>query len=350
MKHITRHTRHISGLLVAISLISLAVKPSYSSDSCCSKIRETSARSNDRLYNKIAIDLVNGKSQQIPVDRMVRLLKKYEVVKFTASDIEPVRNLILREVAFRMIREHYLPKAGDKIRVYKNNEKFAKEAGLHRQNCMINQPAIMLALGDAVLTGEKRIDTLYWQDVAVQISSAIERLWIERISASGSIASERCHNPALFETLNLLKSRYSQEGSVSEGNLVTSSDAKKIINAIDSVFRGWRSDGAICDKDIPLLTPLIKQYMVLNSSLDSSVIAKQITRFKDPIELQSALIERIYVITQNLKINKTSDYAIFAMLQSLLKEISDQISALSKRSPSNCYRFSVKPDKPRLST
>jgi len=337
-------------VLIIFQSLNADIKPSFADNVGHSEIRSASLRKNDRMYNKMAIDLVNGKSRQVSIDRMIRVLKKYNVVEFGFDHMDPTKDLILREVAFRMLKDHYLPRASDRIKVHRRSSDFSKEAGIHSYNKSTFQPKLELAVGVATIKENKKMDTLYWADMVSQVSSAVEMLWANRINNSDPEVSDSYDRISLIEALGILNNKYLLERPLlSKDSLAEKPASKEIIKAIDEVLNRWHSEGSISNKEIPVLALLIKQYVLLNISSDPVAIAMQIKQIKDISVLHDLLIERINVITQYIKINNPSDYAAFAMLNSLLSEISDHIYSLSKKSAIGSSQLKTQLEKPRFS-
>ncbi len=337
-------------IIIMFLLLIAGTEPSFAESGGHSDIRSASLRKNDRMYNKMAIDLVNGKSRHVSIDRMIRLLKKYNVVEFGFAHMDPTKDLIIREVAFRMLKDHYLPRASDRIKVHRQSNDFFKEAGVHFSNKSTFQPKLELSVGVATIKENKKMDTLYWADVASQISLAVEMLWANRINSTSTQASDD-NKRLLIEVLELLNNKYllEKEKPLNKIKATEKASTKGIIKAIDEVLNRWNAEGIISDKEIPVLALLIKQYVLLNISSDPAVIARQIKDMKDIDVLRDLLLERINIVTQSIKISNPSDYAAFAMLNSLLSEISDHIYDLSKKSTVGSSQLKAQLEKPRYS-
>ena len=338
-------------LLIAV-LFQLAfadIRPSFSGNTGFGRIRESSLRRNDRAYNKVAIDLLNGKSRQVSIDRMISLLEQYNVVEFASDDMVPVKDMILREVAFRMLKDHYLPRIDDKIKVYRYANDVRNEPDIDHAHNYLVYPELKLTVGAAVIKESKQMHTLYWTDIVSQISSAVEILWINRIHRSDIISLANNDQASLFEVLGVLKSKYLLEKSVNKPTLYKEPSAKIVVEATDEVLSRWSAKGIIVDKEVPVLALLIKYYILLNIASNPAVIARQIKQLKDVNILHNVLIERIGMITQYIKVNNPSDYAVFAMLQSLMYEISDHVLSLSGNSLIASSQIRTKLEKPRYS-
>jgi len=334
---------------ILFQLVIADIRPSFSENTGHGKIRELSLRRNDRIYNKMAIDLINGKSRQVSIDKMISLLKKYNVVEFTSDDMDPTKDLILREVAFRMLKDHYIPQIDDRIRVYRYSKDLAAETGIYSDNKSMLLPKVELSVGAATIKESKKMSTLYWADVVSQISSAVELLWINRINSSAPISSDNNNQASLFEVLGVLDSKYLYEKPTNKRGASNRSAAKIVVEAADEVLDSWSSKGIITDEEIPVLALLIRQYVILNISSDPIAVARQIKAFMNINILHNALMERIDVITQCIKVSNPSDYVVFAMLHSLLSEISDRILSLSENSAIGSSQLKAKIDKPRYS-
>ncbi len=335
-------------VIIMLQLLSAGTKHSFADSVGHSDIRGASLRKNDRMYNKMAIDLVNGRSRHVSIDRMIRLLKKYNVVEFGFDHMDPTKDLIIREVAFRMLKDHYLPRVNDRIKVHRHSNDFFREAGVHFSNKSTFQPKLELSVGVATIKENKKMDTLYWADVVSQISLAVEMLWANRINSSSPEVSND-NKRLLIEVLEFLNSKYLLEKPLNKIKATEKASTKGIIKAIDEVLKRWDSEGIIFDKEIPVLALIIKQYVLLNISSDPAVIARQIKDMKDINVLHDLLMERINVVKQSIKISNPSDYAAFAMLNSLLSEISDHIYDLSKKSTVGSLQLKAQLEKPRYS-
>lgn len=338
-------------IIIAASIVFCYAGQSFSESTGVGKIRESSLRKSERIYNKIAIDLLNGKSHQVSIDKMASLIDEYDVVEFTSEDIYPAKDLIIREIAFRMLKNRYLPRIGDKIHIYKNSNEFDREAGLYRREDKALQAKIRLSVGAATIREGRQMETLCWADMAGQISSAIRILWVNRISNSNIEGTKIDNELNILKVLDTLNSRYLNERFPKTVDSAANklSSANELLRAVEDILMRWRAEGLISNKDIPSSVLLLNQYIILNSSVDPSILIRQIRGFRDIGSLYSALVQRIYAVTKNIKANNPYDYAVFAMLQGLLDHISEQVLSLQKNSAIDSCRQTSRLSKPRCS-
>ena len=330
MRHIIFNT-----LFVTIVLFnSTGVTSSYSSNHNIGRIRDNSSRQDNRIYNKIAIDLVNGKANNISIDNMSRLLKNYNIVQFGQRVNSSVRGMITKEIAYRMIKNHYLPRLNDKIEVYRQSVELSKQVDLHVRQVVPYpvsgyKPSLILPLDYARIKEDKTVDTLHWPDMASQVSSAIENLWINRIQAATNEPAQQKENKALVAVLSELKLIYDNQGMyVSEAASEILKD-NVLYQALVFIFESWQITGVISKENMPLLAVLLREYIILNSSDDLNKLARDVKGFKDLNSLHNALLRSIDGISLDIKQNNPSDYATLAMLQSMLSDISDKFSIMS---------------------
>ena len=307
---------------------------SYSSNRNVGRIRGNSSRQNDRIYNKIAIDLVNGKANNISIDNMLRLLKNYNIVQFDQKLNASTRGMIIKEIAYRMIKSHYLPRLNDKIGVYRQSVELSKQVAPYARQAMpyhINgyKASLILPLDYARIKENKTIDTLRWSEVVSQVSSAIENLWISRIQVSTNNLTQQKKNKDLIAALSELKLIHDSQGMYAPEAALEMLNNNVLSEALEFVFESWQIRGIVSKKNMPLLAALLRQYIILNSSADLNKLARDIKDFKDLSNLHNALLVSIDNIRQDIKQNNPSDYATLAMLQGMLSDISDKVSAIS---------------------
>ena len=325
------HKKSLSIVVAVFMLLQfsgLYTVPLYADDSVYGRIREVSSKRNDRLFNKIAIDLVNGKCRQVSIDRMVELLKQYEIVELDSKEIEPAQDIILREIAFRMLNEHYLPRVGDKIHVYRQQSEFSAGLGIAPPADRIKEVSIQLPLEAATVKDQNRLKAIYWTDMVMQVTSAIERLWVSRLNQQNMSIDAGNHDELLLEAAKVIKARYSQ----SQQGDYTSKDPSvaRIADAAEGRLNSWVADGSIKKEDLPALANIIRQYVLLSGSLSVSRIVAELESFKNVGSLQEAIFWRISEATAVIKRSNPSDYAIFAMFQSLMNEVASQITRISR--------------------
>jgi hypothetical protein len=320
--------KRISILFIGILILSSA-GPSHASNTSYGKIRGYSSGQNQRIHNKIAIDLVNGRSQRVSVDDMVRLIKVYNIVQFNSKASSAAQDMIIREIAYRMIKQHYLPRIGDQIKVYGQNV----QAGLQQNNTYSYQPSMVLPINSANIKNNKQIDTLYWADAATQACAAIERLWVNRINNLNSQNRNNPENSKLFQALQSLKSKYDSVYPALDQDI--SADSNILIQAVENLIREWFLKGMILQEDFAVLAYLLNQYILLSSHLETSELEAEIKDFSSIDKLHHAILARIELVMDNIKDKDPSDYSALAMLQSLLDDISGKISTLSASTGNN---------------
>ncbi|MDD5504138.1 MAG: hypothetical protein PHV77_02345 [Candidatus Omnitrophica bacterium] len=329
--------RKISLILVILYAIGCQSGSTYAQDN---KIKgyKNLWKNNDYLYNKMAIDLVNGKANTISVDKMSQLLKKYNIVQFDNQINPSEMRVITNEIAYGMIKDYYLPRFEDKIKVYKKSLELSKVADpvvINHANIARNaynyNASLIVPVNNATITQDKHIDAMHWPGMQSQVSSAIEKLWIGRIQALSPAAAVKIYeNTGLTSALSALKKVY--DGSSYAGvEPAFNISNTKLDNAINSVFESWQSRGIINPEKLPSLAGLLKRYIILSSGEDINKLAKDIRKFEDLDSLHKALITKINMVSQNIKQYNPSDYAAVAMLQGVLTDISYESSLISSQ-------------------
>jgi hypothetical protein len=327
----------LSLLVISCTLILIMTTvPAYPSTRNFGRIRGASSRQNDRIYNKIAIDLVNGKTNSISIDNMSSLLKNYGIVQFDQALNSSVRNMVLKEIAYRMIRSYYLPRVDDKIKVYKQEAELTRNAmpgtrytSMYSPTEHAHEASLVLPIDYARVSKNRSIGTLRWPEISSQVSFAIENLWINRVQGLVGNAINHRESKDLIEVLNQLKLIHDNEVIY---NIVLIPDMLKgniLYEAIEFVFQLWQIKGIVSEKNLPPLAALLRQYIILNSSESLDKLARDIRGFDDIHSLHNGLLQRIYSVSQDIKQNNPSDYAVLAMLQAVLNDISDRVSMLS---------------------
>lgn len=302
----------------------LSTPASYAADPDYFEIRGMSSRRNEQLFDKIAIDLLNGKSRFVSLDNMVKILHEFEVVEFHSKDIEPAKDIILKEVAFRMLKSHYLPRAGDKIRVYRLQKEFQADDGTHPKGGGGFETTIRLPLEAAKIKDRSNLAAIHYSSMVAQISTAIERLWLKRIghtSFQGGLDDEK----AILNATVLLRRKFIQEENI-DGILTKYPAISDVVQAASEMLEGWLCKGVIIKKDLPAITEISIQYIVLSNPVDISAVVESLKGMDDVNDLLEALLHRIKGASESIKNYDPADYGAFAMLQSLLNEISDYSS------------------------
>ena len=326
----------------------VTIMPAYPSNRNVGRIRGTSSRANEKIYNKIAIDLVNGKTSSISIDNMTRLLKNYDIVQFDHALNASARAMIIKEIAFRMIRSQYLPRMDDKIRVYRQSAELAKNAIPHKRNMAAYPSAahgykasLVLPVDYARITENRTIDTLRWPEVSSQASSAIENLWISRLQDSSDDPIRQQEKDNLIDVLGWLKAVYDNEIIYGAETVPDALKDNVLYGAIQFLFQSWQLKGVVSRENLPSIAALLRQYIILSSSDSIDKLANDVRAFKGVHSLHNALIQKVYDVSQYIKQNNPSDYAMLAMLQAMLSDISDKVSMVS--SESNPSHSNLKP-------
>jgi hypothetical protein len=252
--------------------------------------------------------------------------------------------MIIKEIAFRMIRSQYLPRMDDKIRVYKQNSELAKIAIPHKRNMAVYSSAahgykasLVLPVDYARVTENRTIDILRWPEVSSQASSAIENLWIKRLQDSSDHPSRQQENSNLINVLGWLKAVYDNEIIYGAETVPDALKSDLLFGAIQFLFQSWQIKGVVSQENLPSVAALLRQYIILSSSDSMDKLASDIRAFKAVHSLHDALIQKVYDVSQYIKQNSPSDYAMLAMLQAMLSDISDKVSMFSSESNPSSY-------------
>jgi hypothetical protein len=344
-----RYSR-IQLLIISCILFHIATTaPAYPSTRNFGRIRGASSKQNDRIYNKIAIDLVNGKTSNISIDNMSSLLKNYGIVQFDQALNTSARNMVIKEIAYRMIRSHYLPRVDDKIKVYRQSAELAKNAIPGGNGYISTYPltghgykaSLVVPIDYAIVSENRSIGTLRWPEISSQVSVAIENLWISRMQDLTSNPANQLEIKDLINVLNQLKLINDKEVIYSMESAPDVLKGNVLYETIEFIFQSWQLKGIVSGENLPTLAALLRQYIILNSSDSLDKLARDIRGFEDIHSLHNALLQRIYILSQDIKQNNPSDYAMLAMLQAMLSDISDRVSILS--SESNTSYSNLKP-------
>lgn len=317
--------------LVIFTLIQWCILPApevYAGNSDYCEIREMSSKKSEQLFIEIAISLLNGKSRFVSLDNMVKILKDYKIVELQSKDIEPAEDIILKEVAFRMLKQHYLPRIGDKIKVYKCQRQFQKDAGIHYAGADSLETAIRLPLEVATVKDRDQLKTIQWTNLVMQISTVIEKLWLNRIGYTIHAPDDISKAKVLVEAAGLLRRKFIQ-GEEIKGLIKKGSPANKIVRVAEEKIESWLKEGIILEKDVPSLTEMMIQYIIHSNPRKVSYISRELQGLRDISSLKEELRHRIINTTENIKNYNPADYGVFAMLQSLLNEISSRFSLFS---------------------
>jgi hypothetical protein len=326
--------------LITMAAVFVAVFPVYASNSAFGRIRGYSSRQNDRLSNKIAIGLVNGKTSEVSIDNMAKLIKNYGLIQFGSGVNNHAREMITRETAYRMIKNSYLPRFQDKIHVQKQSSLFQSAIGINSLNNARNSKSLVLPAGQATIQHGIKVDTLRWTDISSQVSSAVEKLWIDRINEATGSTDYIANDNDILKALDLLNSIREDTDedffSISQVDMESNALGKEII----SLFDRWLRGNLIDKSDIPVIAYLIRQYIIFASPEGSDRLALTFRSITDVKCLQYELIERINTITENIKKNNPSDYITMAMLNSILEDITAKFLVVCKDTESS--RHSLK--------
>jgi hypothetical protein len=235
-----------------------------------------------------------------------------------------------------MIRSYYLPRVDDKIKVYKQEAELTRNAmpgtrytSMYSPTEHAHEASLVLPIDYARVSKNRSIGTLRWPEISSQVSFAIENLWINRVQGLVGNAINHRESKDLIEVLNQLKLIHDNEVIY---NIVLIPDMLKgniLYEAIEFVFQLWQIKGIVSEKNLPPLAALLRQYIILNSSESLDKLARDIRGFDDIHSLHNGLLQRIYSVSQDIKQNNPSDYAVLAMLQAVLNDISDRVSMLS---------------------
>ncbi|MFH1868028.1 MAG: hypothetical protein ABH843_03555 [Candidatus Omnitrophota bacterium] len=314
------HLRRLLVLFILANLFLLSADIVSAEDLGQYEIRGMSSRKNGQLFDKITIDLLNGKSRFISLDNMVDILREFKVVEFHSADIEPAESIILKEVAFRMLKSHYLPRPGDKIKVYKLQDGLSSPNGARSQSASSLEASIILPIEASEIKDNNELAAIHWSNMSSQISTAIEKLWLRRVGQV-SFQCSRENEKILLDATVLLRRKFIQDENIDE-ILERYPAIRDVVSAAAEKLEHWLEEGAILREDAPVLAEMAIQYIILSNTENVSEIIRDLNGFKDLDDLLEALLYRIKFASEKIKNYDPSDYGAFAMLQSLLNEIS----------------------------
>lgn len=322
---------YLGTYLIAFALLQWCILPVpelYAGNPDSHDISEMSSKKSEQLFIEIAIKLLNGKTRFVSLDNMVKILKDYNIVELQSKDIEPAEEIILKEVAFRMLKQHYLPRIGDKIKVYKYQQQFQRETGIRPGGGDSFETAIRLPLEIATVKDREQLKAIHWANLVMQISTVIEKLWLRRIGYAGYPSGHAADEKTLLEAAGLLRRKFIQGEDITD-LLKEESDANRIVKITGQKIEGWQREGIIDKRDVPAVTELIIPYIIHTTPGKVSHISRELRDLRDIGSLKEALRHRIIITSENIKSYNPADYGVFAMLQSLLDEISASFSLFS---------------------
>jgi hypothetical protein len=336
------NTLYIVCVSIALFFI-IGVTAVYASNPNYGRIRGNSSRQNDRIYNKMAIDLINGRANNISIDNMSMFLKNYNIIRFSNGLNLSAKDIITKEIAYRMIKNHYLPRLNDRIEVYRQSVELSKQVipYLSHNARYPYKASLILPYDYARIKEEKVVDTLRWREVSSQVSSAIQNLWISRVHASSNAPDRGHEDIGIVQALSLLKAACDSQLTHAPGILPKTGRGNILYEAFEAVFELWRANGVASEKNRPLLAALIRDYIILNSTRDIHSLAEAIRDLNSPNKLGNALLESVDNISRDIKQNDPLDYATLAMLQGMLSDISSKLAIISAGADTG--RAAIKP-------
>ncbi|MFC1807607.1 hypothetical protein ACFL0T_04490 [Candidatus Omnitrophota bacterium] len=319
-----------------VSILLIAGLCLISADELCAddlsqhKIRVMSSKRNDRIFDDMAVDLLNGKSRFVSLDDMVKILKEYGVIQLHSEDIGPAREIILKEVAFRMLKQHYLPYPADKINVYRQQRRPSSNANVLSSYLGRNlEPSIYLPLDTATVKDNEKLKTLYWSDLVAQISTSIDKLRLNRISDKEQSEASYFAHESRLSAAQLLRRGFVQQEDIEEPLQKETDDVKVIVSAANQKLKKWIDEGSIESDDTPVIAEIVTQFIVMSSGTNTTGLISNIDSMEGVDDLRDAILICVRDTTELIQRCNPSDYAAFAMFQSLINAISSRCSRRS---------------------
>jgi len=307
-----------------------------------------SAKKNSQLHNKLAIDLVNNRVKYISLDNMIDLIGDFELLQILSDEVLPAKEILLREISFRMLKQHYLPRAGDRISIYRKGIEL-DEAGQLLPAIKKGGPQIWIPLEAVGSADENRLRTLYWSDLVLQISACIDRLWLDRIRSIAHDARSLDAEEALFEAAVILRKKYIQNQDVDDLYKRIKPDAKKIVSACSLKIRYWTRARYIDKEHVPTIAEMLIRLLILSNGQSCKNIVSDIDSLTNLNILNASLIGKIRSASEALKQHSPEDIGVFAMLQSMLNDIIDRLDADQKENTSLLLGLNTNTLRPRNS-
>lgn len=307
---------------------------SYADDARHWKIRKMSIKQNEQLFDGLAIQLLNGNSRFVSLDDMVQILKDYDIVDFRSQDAEDVKDIVLNEVAFRMLKQNYLPRVDDRIKVYKSQQAFASETGVYDKGPDLLQTDIILPMDSATVKDAQQLKTLYWSSMVNQVTSVVEKLWLRRIGYSAYTSGDEIE--AVLEAAQMLRKKFIQRQDISDYKPQNSSSSA-ILQVAQDKIGSWLTENQIRVSDLPVLTEMFIQYMMHTHPAEVVILCRDIQALNTIDELCTAINLKIGNTSELVRRSSPSDYGVLAMLQGLLNEISNRFLLFASK-PGNDTR------------
>jgi hypothetical protein len=183
-----------------------------------------------------------------------------------------------------------------------------------------------------------------------QVSASVEKLWLNRILLVNNSLKDKVNQSDIVEAAVLLRKKFIQQQELSQQALTKNPAALEIVVASKQRFISWTKAGLVDEQDIPALAEMMIQFIILSGDNDARNIADQIRAFKDPDSFNEALLNRIKKTSDVIKNYNPTDYAAFAMLQSLLDEVSDNFSEIRAHAADKPFNINaVTPESPHSS-
>jgi hypothetical protein len=316
--------------------LALALSISANSTALCAdelgklKIRQVSSRKSERLFNQIVIDLMNGKSRYASIDKMVDILKDYQIVDFCTNEQDSIQEIVIKEVAFRMLKQNYVPMCGDKIKIYKLQQSALTDAGIDCLNTRGREVLVGLSLSE----GDNQLRAINWSNLVIGVSVAIENLRLRRMRYT-TAPLDNNDEKQILQAVAILRSKYIDDKS--EIGISSVYSVSLLVGIIEEKINSWAKGAEVLAEDADTLAALFIQYLILSNPSSVLDIADEIKGIRNIEDLKTALIIKIKNITDFIKNNKPVDYGALAMLQGLLNEIGRltpiSIKPLSPNSP-----------------
>jgi hypothetical protein len=299
-------------------------------DAVGGRIRVMSSKKNEAIFNRIAIDLLNGNSRYVCLDTMIELLNDYEIVEFSSPEIEPAKEIILKEVAYRMLKYHYLPRIGDKIQISRYQQQEMSDTGIRSDDFDHMEPVVMLPVKEAVIKDDDRLKAIYWPDMVAQISSAIQKLWLKRIRPNQDHLQRPNGEMSIFNAAVIVENKLIKKDDNFTDYRSSDHSADDIVCAAEEKLIEWEEEGYITSEDMPMIAEMFKQFIILSNPSGAAKLPDELHMLSDTDSLRRGVLAKIKTASE---IMQPSDYAGLAMLQSLIDEVISCFSHISDSQP-----------------
>lgn len=313
---LSKYTYFICVTLMFLSSNAYAVKIDGS------HIKEPALKQSDDLLQDLCIKLLNGKSRFALLDDMVKVIKAYKVVEILSPDLISVKDMIIRETAYRMLKEEYLPHIRDKIKVFSDKDRKVFNEGR----------VIFIYVTITQADSDKRVTaSVDWSNLVHNISKAVNRLKISRFYGVETGCAESIKADFISNVMDEIRQMDSGNKVYSKYEPSFNVILSMIQNSVNQLFK----DGLIQDNQQQIVYDIFVKLIMLTQIEHFNELAEEISKMRSLDDLRIILKNRIEKVSMYLQLTEPSDYGALVMLNSIWDNASKQLYDISFKTLSN---------------